>query len=141
MSKLKKLHKVVSYFLCDSWYTCSGIMDAFIKKGFYTTGALKTNRVLYPCGIRQKACESALHLRRTDAAVSLVTVDGRSYYVCRYEGNLNGIENAVVLLSYPKDTFLNPKALRVFISTNVSLSTRKILDIYVERWPVEAFFR
>ena len=23
---------VVSYFLCDSWYTCGGIMDAFIKK-------------------------------------------------------------------------------------------------------------
>ena len=64
---------VVSYFFCDSWYTCSGIMDAFIKKRFYTIGVLKTNWVLYLCGIRQKACEFALHLRKTDAAVSLVT--------------------------------------------------------------------
>ena len=48
---------VVSYFFCDSWYTCSGIMDAFIKKRFYTIGVLKTNWVLYLCGIRQKACE------------------------------------------------------------------------------------
>ncbi len=132
---------VVSYFLCDSWYTCKDIMDAFIKKGFYTIGALKTNRVLYPCGIKQKVSEFALHLRKTDAAVSLVTVGSRSYYVSRYEGNLNGIENAVVLVSYPKDAFHAPKALRAFISTEASLSTREILDRYVERWPVEVFFR
>ena len=132
---------VVSYFLCDSWYTCGDIMDAFIKKGFYTIGALKTNRVLYPCGIKQKVGEFALHLRKTDAAVSLVTVGSRSYYVYRYEGSLNGIEDAVVLISYPKDAFHVPKALRAFISTDVSLSIREILDIYVERWPVEVFFR
>ena len=132
---------VVSYFLCDSWYTCGDIMDAFVKKGFYTIGALKTNRVLYPCGIKQKVGEFALHLRKTDAAVSLVTVGSRSYYVYRYEGSLNGIEDAVVLISYPKDAFHVPKALRAFISTDVSLSIREILDIYVERWPVEVFFR
>lgn len=132
---------VISYFLCDSWYTSGKIMDAFIKKGFYTIGALKTNRILYPCGIKQKVSEFALHLRKTDAAVSLVTVGSRRYYVYRYEGNLNGIENAVVLISYPENAFHNPKALRAFISTDVSLSTREILDRYVERWPVEVFFR
>ena len=132
---------VASYFLCDSWYTCGDIMDAFIKKGFYTIGALRTNRILYPCGIKQKVSEFALHLRKTDAGVSLVTVGSRSYYVYRYEGSLNGIENAVVLISYPKDAFHVPKTLRAFISTDVSLSTREILDKYVERWPIEVFFR
>ena len=132
---------VVSYFLCDSCYTCGDIMDAFIKKGFYTIGALKTNRILYPCGIKQKVSEFALHLRKTDAAVSLVTVGSRSYYVYRYEGNLNGIENAVVLITYPKDAFQVPKALRAFISTDVSLSTKEILDKYADRWPMELFFR
>ena len=116
-------------------------MDAFIQKGFYTIGALKTNRGLYPYGIRQKVSEFALHLRKTDADISLVTVGSRSYYVYRYEGTLNGIDNAVVLVSYPKDAFHAPKALRAFISTDVSLSTREILDKYVERWPVEVFFR
>ena len=132
---------VVSYFLCDSWYACGGIMDAFAKKGFYTVGALKTNRVLYPCGIKQRINEFALHLRKTDAAASLVTVGSRSYYVYRYEGNLNGIEDAVVLISYPKGAFHVPKALRAFISTDVSLSTQEILDKYAERWAVELFFR
>jgi len=27
---------VVSYFLCDSWYTSGKVMNAFLKKGFYT---------------------------------------------------------------------------------------------------------
>lgn len=45
---------VISYLLCDSWYTC-GSMDAFVKKLFYTIGALKTNRVLYPCGISRRS--------------------------------------------------------------------------------------
>lgn len=124
---------VISYFLCDSWYTCGDIMGAFIKKGFYTIGTLKTNRILYPCGIKQKLSEFVLHLRKTDAAVSLVTVGNRSYYVYRYEGNLNGIENAVVLISYPKEAFHISKALRAFISTDVSLNTQEILDKYVER--------
>ena len=132
---------VIPYFLCDSWYTCGDIMDAFIKKGFYTIGALKTNRIVYPCGIRRKISELALHLRKTDADVNLVTVGGRSYYVYRYEGSLNGIDDAVVLISYPKDAFHTPKALWAFISTDVSLSTREILDRYVERWPIEVFFR
>ena len=90
---------VASYFLCDSWYTCGSIMDAFIKKGFYTIGALKTNRIVYPCGIKQKISEFALHIRKTDSNASLVTVGSREYYVYRYEGSLNGIDNAVVLIS------------------------------------------
>ena len=132
---------VVSYFLCDSWYTSVDIMKSFLKKGFYTIGALKTNRILYPMGIRQKASELALRIRKSDPNVSLVTVDKRKFYVYRYEGNLNKISNAVVLLSYPEECFGNPKALRVFISTDVSLSTQEILDSYAKRWSIELFFR
>ena len=60
---------------------------------------------------------------------------------CQAEVNLNGIENAVVLLSYPEKAFGNPKALRAFISTNVALSTQEILSCYVYRWSIEIFFR
>ena len=107
-------------------------MDSFIRKGFYTIGALKTNRVIYPCGIRQKVSEFALHLRKTDRAVSLVTVGGREFYVYRYEGELNDNTNAEVMISYPREAFGDPKALRVFISTNVGISTQEILDTYTE---------
>ena len=35
----------------------------------------------------------------------------------------------------------NPKAFRAFISTNPSLSIEEILNIYVNRWEIEVFFR
>lgn len=132
---------VISYFLCDSWYSSAKLMDCFIRKGFYTIGALKTNRIIYPCGIRQKASEFALHLRKEDPNVSLVTVGGRDFYVYRYEGELNDIMNAAVILSYPKEAFGAPKALRVFISTNAGLTTQDILELYTRRWPIEVFIR
>ena len=67
-------------------------------------------------------------------------VGGRESYVYRYEGKLNDIPNAAVILSYPKEAFGNPRALRVFKSTNAELSTQEILDTYSRRWPMELFF-
>ena len=125
---------VLSYFLCDSWYTTAKVMDCFIRKGFYTIGALKTNRIIYPCGIRQKISEFACYIRKGDPDVSLVTVGGREFHVYRYEGELHGILNAAVILR-------QPKALRVFLSTDTGLTTQEILDTYIRRWPIEIFFR
>lgn len=132
---------VVSYFLCDCWYTTGKVMDSFIKRGFYTIGALKTNRIIYPCGIRQALNRFAIHLRKTDPAVHLVTVGKRQFYVYRYEGPLNGIENALVIISWPKDVFLMPNALRAFLCMDASLSTQAILAHYTDRWNIEVYFR
>ena len=99
--------------------------------------------------IRIKSCE--LHIRQvywstSDISEAVETKDyiitkNKNYYVYRYERKLNGIENAVVLLSYPEKAFGNPKALRAFLSTDVSLSTDEILSCYICRWPIEVFFR
>ena len=132
---------VMSYFLCDCWYVSEKIINTFAGKGFHTIGALKTNRMLYPFGIKKKLSEFAALLSATHSDFHLVTVKNQKYYVYRYEGKLNGIENAIVLLSYPKEAFGNPKALRAFLSTDVSLSTDEILSYYVCRWPIEVFFR
>jgi len=132
-----------SYLLCDSWYVCEKVVNAFICKGFHTVGALKTNRILYPYGTKMNVCEFAGKLieAKCRELFHLVTVKGRKYYVYRYEGNLNGIENAVVLLSYPAKSFGKEKALRAFISTNAALSDEEILDLYVVRWEIEVYFR
>ena len=132
---------ILSYFECDCWYTCVKVMDAFCVKGFFCIGAVKTNRVIYPKGIKQNIAQFAQFLRKTDRNVDLVTVGKRKYYVYRYEGNLNDLENAVVLISFPKDAFGKPHALRAFISTNDSLSTQEILNFYLNRWSIEVFFR
>ncbi|MBR7083753.1 MAG: transposase [Oscillospiraceae bacterium] len=133
----------LSYLLCDRWYTCKKLMEAFIKKGFYTVGALKTNRILYPNGIRKSVRKLAEILKEKHAVSSFrsVTVKGRKYYVYQYEGNLHGIENAVVLLTFPEGKLFHMEALRAFLCTDASLSDTQILSLYVQRWEIEVFFR
>ena len=103
-----------AYFLCDCWYVSEKMINTFVQKGFHTIGALKTNRLLYPSGMKKKLSELAVGLSVTEKVFDLVTVKKRKYYVYRYEGNLNGIENAVVLLSYPEKAFGNPEGLAKF---------------------------
>ena len=91
--------------------------------------------------MKKKLSELAAERSTTHKGFDLVTVKKRNYYVYRYEGKLNGIENAVVLLSYPEKAFGKPKALRAFLSIDVSLSTNEILSCYVCRWSIEVFFR
>ena len=131
---------VMSYFLCDCWYTSEKIINTFAGRGFHTIGALKTNRMLYPFGFKKKLNEFAALLSTTRSHFHLVTVKKQKYYVYRYEGNLNGIENAVVLLSYPEKAFGNPRALRAFLSTDVSLSVNETLSYYVYRWSYRDIF-
>lgn len=71
-------------------------MDAFIKKGFYTIGALKTNRILYLCGIKHKINEFALHLRKTDTGVSLVTAGARAIM----STDMKGVSTALITQWY-----------------------------------------
>ena len=87
------------------------IINTFAGRGFHTIGALKTNRMLYPFGIKKKLNEFAALLSVTHSDFHLVTVKNETYYVYRYEGKLNGIENGVVLLSYP-EIFGSCKCLR-----------------------------
>lgn len=127
--------------MLSCWYTSEKIINTFAAGGFHTIGALKTNRMLYPFGFKKKLNEFAAFLTSTRSNFRLVTVKKQKYYVYRYEGKLNGIENAVVLLSYPEKAFGNPKALRAFLSTDTSLSMDEILAYYICRWPIEVFFR
>lgn len=91
--------------------------------------------------LKKKLNEFAALLSVKYSYFYLVTVKNQNYYAYRYEGKLNSIENTVVLLSYPEKAFGIPKALRVFLSTGVSLSTGEILTYYVCRWLIEIFFR
>ncbi|MFB6367924.1 IS701 family transposase, partial [Paenibacillus elgii] len=127
------------YVLVDSWFTCARVIDSYAAAGYYLIGGLKTNRIIYPQGIRISVQDFARHIRKED--VCLVTVNGTSYWTYRYEGALNELENAVVLLSWPEQAFGEPKALRAFLCTDASLNTETICTYYSKRWPIEIFFR
>ena len=55
----------MSYFLCDCWYVSEKIINTFARRGFHTIGALKTNRLLYPSGMKKKLRELAAELSVT----------------------------------------------------------------------------
>ena len=75
---------VMSYFLCDCWYVSEKIINTFVQKGVHTIGALKTNRLLYPSGMKKKLSELAAELSVTEKGFDLVTVKNRKYYVYRW---------------------------------------------------------
>jgi hypothetical protein len=129
-----------SYALMDSWYTCPEIINTFSAKGFHTIAALKTNRIIYPQEIRISIQDfTKQYIQESDA--NLVTVGSKKYWVYRYEGRLNEIENAIVLITYPENAFGLDHALRSFICTDVSLETSVILEFYRNRWKIEVFFK
>jgi hypothetical protein len=131
--------ETTAYFLTDSWYTNGKIIDTCAAKGYHFIGAMKTNRIIYPQGIHISIAEFAAKcIEKND--VNLVTVNSSKYYVYRYEGKLNGIDNAVVLLSWPVATFKNPKTLRAFVCTDTTLGAVTILEYYAQRWCIEVFF-
>ncbi|MBJ6361635.1 IS701 family transposase [Paenibacillus sp. MAHUQ-46] len=127
------------YVLVDSWFTCSRVMESYAAAGYHLIGGLQTNRIIYPQGIRISVQDFALHIRKED--VRLVTVNGSAYWTYRYEGALNDMENAVILLCWPEQAFGEQKALRAFLCTDVSLTTETICTYYSKRWPIEIFFR
>ncbi len=92
---------------------------------------MKTNRILYPNGQITSAMDYARSFSLSQ--FHLVTVKGHEYWVHRYEGSLNKIPKTVVLLSYPKEAFGNPKALRVFLCFDISLIDETILKYYLHR--------
>ena len=65
---------VMSYFLFDCWYVSEKIINTFVQKGFHTIGALKTNRLLYPSGMKKKLSELAAERSTTHKGFDLVTV-------------------------------------------------------------------
>ena len=114
------------YVLMDSWYTNAQVWNKCITKKCHLIGALKSNRILYPDGMRISA--SAYAATRKQDQFHLVTVKGQEYFVHRYEGPLNKLKRAVVLLTYPKEKFGVCNTLKVFLCSDFTLTDAEILE-------------
>ena len=73
--------------------------------------------------------------------VDLVTVGKRQFFVYSCKVEIEKIGPAVILLSYPREAFGIPSALRAFVCTDLSFSAMTILEYYMVRWNIEVFFR
>jgi len=128
-----------SYALLDSWYTSTDVINGFAKKNYNVIGAIKTNRIIYPDNKKVSIADYAKTLTQDD--FHSVTVKNDEYLVARYVGRLNGIEKAIVVLTYPKDNFGVKSTLRAFICTDFTLADHEIFDHYGHRWSIETFFQ
>ncbi len=128
-----------TYLLCDTWFTSKKLIRAALAKGIHVIGGLKTNRMIYPKGIKLQAKEFAQYIQENDT--DLVTVGTESYRVYRYEGALNDIEDAVVLMCWKASQSLKRENMRCFISTDTELSNEEILSHYSQRWSIETYFK
>lgn len=101
------------YVLMDGWYTNAQVWNKCITKKCHLTGAMKSNRILYPNGIRISA--RVYVATRTQGQFHLVTMKGQEYFVHRYDCPLSKLKRAVVLLTYPKEKFEVCNTLKVFL--------------------------
>ena len=126
-----------NYLLVDSWYTSAKILLHGLINGCHTIGRIKSNRVIYPAGIKTNVKKFSSYIRTNET--SLVTASNNKYYVYRYEGKLNDIENVVVLISWTKNDLSDNPAF--IISTDVSLDNKTRISYYEKRWDIEVSYR
>lgn len=127
------------YVLVDSWYTSKKLIESCYQKGFHLIGGLRTNRKIYPIGTGIKISEFAsTYLESTD--LRPVTVDGHTYKIYTYEGNLSDTEYAKVLLSW-ENKFDSNKTPFCLLCTDSSLNLVTILSYYNVRWNIETGYR
>ncbi|MFZ5351136.1 MAG: IS701 family transposase [Bacillota bacterium] len=127
----------ITYLLVDAWYTSGKLMLHALRKGYHTVGRIKSNRVIYPGGIKTNVKEFATHIRKNETCP--VTAGDDTYYVYRYEGKINDLENAVILICWSKKDLSDKPAF--IVSTDVSLTTSMILEYYQNRWDIEVSYR
>lgn len=126
-----------TYLLIDAWYTSSKVMLHALLKGYHTIGRIKSNRVIYPGGIKTSVKEFSTFIRKDETCP--VTAGDATYYVYRYEGKINGLENTVILICWSEaDLSDNPTFI---VSTDVSLTTSTIIGYYQNRWDIEVSYR
>jgi SRSO17 transposase len=126
------------YVLMDSWYTSQALIETALSKGYHLIGGIKSNRAIYPCGIKLKISEFTQYIDPN--TLDVVTVRGKKYSIYRFEGKIGKFDNAILLISYEvKDkSFENP----VFIlCTDIDLETQTILEHYSIRWNIETSYQ
>lgn len=126
------------YVLTDSWYSNQGIIYESLKKGYHFIGAIKSNRIIAPKGIKLQLSKFAEYLDPN--TLDVVTIKGKDYRVYIYEGPVAKIENALVIISYETDGdgFKKPMFL---LSTDIELDAKTIIEYYSKRWAIETNYK
>lgn len=125
-----------TYTLTDSWFNSKKLIDKSLSYGYHLIGGLKTNRCIYPLGIKISISKFVNFIKAND--LDVVTVKSNKYKVYRYEGKVSNVDNAVVLICWESN---NPTSKpKCILSTDIELESKTILEYYCRRWKIETSF-
>ena len=124
--------KVVVQF--DSWYAAARLIKYCCRHSWHVTGGLKCNRLLNDRRVDQHAQELR-HKWYTKVCVTTTDGDKSIYYVRRRDGRLADVPHDVRVFFSKRHP--RAKALSYFMSTDLSCSTKAVLQGYSWRWSCE----
>ena len=129
---LPKGWKVVVQF--DSWYASARLIKYCRRQSWHVTCGLKCNRLLSDKRVDKHAQELK---HKWYAKVCLTTTDGDKsiYFVRRRDGRLADVPHDVRVFFSKRHP--RAKALSYFMSTDLSCSTKQVLQGYSWRWSCE----
>lgn len=128
--------KYSTHVFTDSWFTSKRIIEKSLSYGCHLIGGLKTNRCIYPQEIKIKISDFVGYIEEND--IDVVTVNGKEYKAYRYEGKINNLDNAIVLMCWDANLALGK--LTCIVLTDIELSAITILKYYTRRWSIETSF-
>ena len=130
------------YVLADSWYSCETLYKTSISNGFHYIGGMKSNRNIYPRGFKKKGIQIGKFVHSLKLSdFDLVTINGEDYHAYTILGKIKGMNKVKVVITYPVGVAHNPSTLKIFVSTDIKMSTKQLLNHYSCRWPIELYFR
>lgn len=129
---LPKDWKVMVQF--DSWYTSARLIKYCRRQRWHVTGGLKCNRLLNDKRVDHHAQELR-HKWYTKVCVTTADGDKSIYFVRRRDGRLADVPHDVRVFFSKRHPMA--KALSYFMSTDLSFSTKTVLQGYSWRWSGE----
>ena len=122
------------YAIFDSWYSSNDFINALIEKGLIVVCAIKANRkCVY--NDRELNMSGLLTLLKNTKKAKMHCNKKIKYY----DTIIKIPKIGEIKICFCK--LRNHKEWKIIISTDVSMSSKKIMQIYTLRWSIEVFFK
>ena len=138
--------------LMDSWFLCAEVADALAKMKKDWVSLLKKNRNLEVHSFTLRDGEGKAvalegpHIKVEDlvaliprTAFTKVTIGETAYWYFALNLRVPGLGKVRLVISFEKEDLTGTCA--VLVSNRTDWSAKKILEMYVKRWPIETFYQ
>jgi SRSO17 transposase len=138
--------------LMDSWFLCAEVAEELAKLQKDWVSLLKKNRNLEVNSFTlrdaygQKVAIEGAHIKVEDlvplippSAYTKVTIGEREYWYFALNLRVPGLGKVRLVMSFGNAELTGTSA--VLVSNRTDWSAKKILETYVQRWPIETFYQ